>query len=173
MPGQRVGIAILAFAAIASCATPTEAKCSWRAFWCDEPPPNESPSPRERSRPDLVIEDIVLKAPARTKPQDPDSIVVNTVVANKGDDARNGFIVTCWFPCKEENWSPMYFSGMRAINGLAAGRSVVLGDDAWLSLSDCPFAAQRKFTCKVDSDNTVDESDETNNERSEVLLTGR
>jgi hypothetical protein len=117
--------------------------------------------------PDLVITDIILK----NRRSDSREIIVNTVVRNIGAvDAIDGFIVRCSYSC---NGNPHnYFSGMQATNGLAAGKQMTLGDDSWLSLSGCSFVGDREFHCIVDADQHVSELDESNNTRSEVLLTG-
>lgn len=128
------------------------------------PPP---PPPTINPLPDLVVADILLKP----KPANyPDDVIVNTVVRNDGADATVGFIVWCSFSC---NGSPTYFSGMQMTNGLGAGQSATLGDDSLLSLSSCSFTSQREFTCTVDSENLVTESNESNNELTETLLTDR
>lgn len=117
--------------------------------------------------PDLVLTDIILKPKLA---QYPDDVIINTVVRNNGADTRQGFIVGCTCTC---NGNPMYFSGMRISNGLKSNQEVTLGDDSLLSLSNCSFEAQRQFTCTVDPDKLVDESDESNNTRTETLLTSR
>ncbi len=137
---------------------------------CDEAPPVTSPpGPNPPSQPDLVVADIVLKPKPAGYGYD-DDIIVNTVVRNNGAGTGQGFTVWCTYNC---NGNPQYFSGMQATNGLSANQEVTLGGDALLSLSSCSFASQRQFTCTVDTDNLVAESDESNNERTETLLTGR
>lgn len=136
------------------------------------PPPPPRP-PTQSSLPDLALLDIILKSgpqPGAHK----DEVIINTVIQNMGANATQGFNVWCEFQCREEpNQSPTYFSGMNLPNGLASGQKVTLGDDSWLSLSDCPFRASRTFTCQVDKEDYVKESNEANNTLKEILMTGR
>lgn len=141
---------------------------------CTTPtPPPLPPQPTTPSLPDLVLLDIILKSGPQAGDHQ-DEVIINTVVQNQGVNATQGFNVWCEFRCREEpNWSPTYFSGMNLPNGLGSGQTVTLGDDSWLSLSDCPFRGSRTFTCEVDKENYVQESNETNNTLQEVLMTGR
>ena len=129
-----------------------------------QPPPSLPPS-----LPDLVLTDIILK-PKPAGYGYEDDIIINTVVRNNGADCKQGFVVWCSFTC---DGNPTYFSGMQAINGLGSNQEVTLGDDTLLSLSSCSFQSQREFSCTVDSENVVTESDESNNTWTEILLTGR
>lgn len=135
-----------------------------------EPP---TPTPITPPLPDLVLLDIILKSGPQPGNYE-DEVIINTVVQNRGANATQGFNVWCEFRCREEpNWSPTYFSGMNLPNGLGGGQTVTLGDDSWLSLSECPFRGSRTFSCQVDVEDYVKESDETNNTLEEVLMTGR
>ncbi|GIK72988.1 MAG: hypothetical protein BroJett021_19760 [Chloroflexota bacterium] len=135
-----------------------------------EPP---TPEPTTPPLPDLILLDIILKSGPQPGAYE-DQVIINTVVQNIGANATQGFNVWCEFQCKEEpNWSPTYFSGMNLPNGLGAGQTITLGDDSWLSLSDCPFRGSRTFTCRADAEDYVKESDETNNVREEIIMTGR
>lgn len=137
---------------------------------CDEAPPVTSPpGPNPPSQPDLVLTDIVLKPRPANYGTD-DDVIVNTVVRNNGAAANQGFSVWCSYSC---NGNAQFFSAMKATNGLPANQEITLGDDSLLSLSSCSFEAQREFTCIVDNDKLVAESDESNNELTETLLTGR
>ncbi len=143
---------------------------------CDEPTPytHEEPQPPSKpSLPDLVLTDIVLK-PKPAGYGYKDDVIINTVVRNNGANATQGFNVWCSFQCKDPSTnSPTYFSGMELPNGLGSGKQATLGGDALLDLSGCSFKGSRKFTCYVDQENYVNESDETNNQLEEILLTGR
>lgn len=136
-------------------------------------PPPPAPRPTTPPLPDLQLLDIILKPkPAGYGSQD--DVIINTVVRNNGADATQGFRVWCSFQCKDPAASsPTFFSGMNLPNGLGGGQQVTLGDDSLLSLSDCPFRDSRRFTCEVDQEDYVKESDETNNTLEEVLMTGR
>lgn len=137
------------------------------------PPPTQPPPPTKPPLPDLVLLDIILKPkPANYGQQD--DVIINTVVRNNGSDATQGFNVWCEFQCKDPATnSPTYFSGMQIENGLGSGQQMTLGDDTLLSLSDCLFRDSRKFTCTVDGEDYVKESDEANNTLEEILMTGR
>ena len=140
---------------------------------CDDALPTKSapqpPPPSSADLPDLVLTDIILK-PKPTDYGSKDHVIINTVVGNNGADCKQGFVVWCSFTC---DGNPTYFSGMQVPNGLGSRQEVVLGDDALLSLSSCSFQSQRKFSCTVDADDVVTESDESNNAWTEVVLTGR
>jgi len=143
-------------------------------FGCDDgsyqPPP---PKPTTPSLPDLVLLDIILKPKSQGYGYE-DDVIINTVVRNDGANATQGFTVWCSFQCKDPSTnSPTYFSGMELNNGLGSGQQETLGDDTLLSLSDCPFRDSRKFTCVVDQEDYVAESNENNNTLEEVLMTGR
>ena len=116
-----------------------------------------------------MLTDIIVKPKPAGYGYD-DDVIINTVARNNGGDCREGFIVRCSFTC---DGNETYFSGMEVTNGLGANEEVTLGDDALLSLSSCSFQSQRQFSCSVDADGLVAESDELNNSRSEDLLTGR
>jgi hypothetical protein len=139
---------------------------------CDDSQPTGSepqPQPSPSNLPDLVVTDIILKPkPAGYGQQD--DVIINTVVRNNGADCKQGFLVWCSYSC---DGNPTYFSGMQATNGLGSNQEITLGDDALLSLSSCSFRSQRQFSCTVDADNIVTESNESNNTLTEVLLTGR
>lgn len=138
---------------------------------CDgpRPSPQQPQSSTSNNLPDLVLINIVLKAKPPGYGQR-DDVIVNTVVRNNGADCRQGFIVRCSYGC---SGNPQYFGGMRVTNGLGRNQEITLGDDTLLSLSGCSFESQRQFTCTVDAEALVAESDESNNSRTEVLLTGR
>ena len=140
---------------------------------CSTATPPPPPPPTKPPLPDLQLLDIILKPkPAGYGYQD--DVIINTVVRNNGANATQGFGVWCSFQCKDPAVSsPTYFSGMNLPNGLGGGQQVTLGDDSLLSLSDCPFRGSRTFTCVVDQEDYVKESDETNNTLEEVLMTGR
>jgi hypothetical protein len=134
--------------------------------------PTQEPAPGGNgaaSQPDLVLTDIIVK-PKPAAYGTGDDVIINSVVRNNGADCRQGFIVRCSFNC---DGSETYFSGMQVTNGLGSNQEVALGEDALLSLSSCSFQSQRRFSCSVDADNLVAESDESNNSRTEDLLTGR
>ena len=119
--------------------------------------------------PDLVVSDIVLNEVADGN----GDVVVSVVVQNRGASTSQGFEVACECECKSFPGSPVYFSPGKLPNGLGGGQQATVGGDSLLSLSGCPIATQRKFTCTVDPGKVVDEADESNNSLAKVLLTGR
>jgi len=131
-----------------------------------QPQPSPTSAP---NLPDLVLTDIILK-PKPAGYGDAADVIINTVVRNNGAACTQGFIVWCSFSC---SGNPMYFSGMQATNGLGSNQEITLGDDSLLSLSSCSFQSPREFVCTADSENYVVESNESNNSRTEMLLTGR
>jgi len=138
---------------------------------CGKAPPGQTqPSPTSApGLPDLVLTDIILKPKPAGYGYESD-VIINTVVRNDGAACTQGFVVWCSFSC---SGNPRYFSGMELPNGLGSNQQITLGDDALLSLSDCSFQPQREFVCTADSENHVAESNESNNDRTEVLQTGR
>jgi hypothetical protein len=130
----------------------------------------------ESRLPDLVLTNIILK-PKPAGYGYENEVIVNTVVRNNGADCEQGFAVWCWFTCAKPQSNSQTYFGMDVTNGLGRNQEVTVGDDALLDLSDCSFQSQREFTCEVDSPfnagNVVAESDESNNTRTETLLTGR
>lgn len=140
---------------------------------CIVPTPTPSapqpPPPSSSDLPDLILTDIIFK-PKPAGYGYEDDIIINTVVRNNGVDTQQGFVVWCSFSC---DGNQTYFSGMQVTNGLGSQQEITLGDDTLLSLSSCSFQSQREFSCTVDSDNFVEEVDESNNTWAEILLTGR
>ncbi len=131
-------------------------------------PSDSGPGFDQNSRPnlpDLVILDITLR-----KTNDPEFVIINTVVRNNGASSGAGFIVGCQFACSN---SMTYFSGMKVENGLSSNQEVTLGGNAELHLGGCSFTDRREFTCTVDADGLVNEINENNNTLTETLLTGR
>ncbi|MBP1704852.1 MAG: hypothetical protein H6Q36_591 [Chloroflexi bacterium] len=139
---------------------------------CDDEQAGGSPAsspPQSADEPDLVLADIILVPRPADYGYEGD-VIINTVIRNEGADCTQAFVVWCSFDC---DGSATYFSGMDAPNGLPGGREITLGDDALLSLSSCSSLPERRFSCTVDSENRVAESDESDNTREEVLPTGR
>jgi subtilase family serine protease len=127
---------------------------------------NNNDGNRNPSQPDLEITDIS----ARRESGYPDDVIINAVVHNRGSAFNEDFAVWCEYSC---NGNPNFFAVGTVQNGMGAGASQTLGGDTLLSLSACSVSSFREFTCTADPDGFIDESNESNNERTENLNTGR
>ncbi|NDJ77266.1 MAG: hypothetical protein GYB65_13510 [Chloroflexi bacterium] len=121
-----------------------------------------------QTQPDLEITDLDV---VETSGDDVDFTVT---IHNRGSSINRDFVVRCEVPCRTEpGWSPTYFGYNYDRGSMGAGQSVTLGEGVWLNLGDCPFSTYREFTCDVDAENNVDESNEGNNTYSESIYTNR
>lgn len=120
---------------------------------------------RNPSQPDLEITDITSRSGSN-----PDDVIINATVRNNGASFNEDFVVRCEYTC---NGNANFFTVGVVRNGMGAGESQTLGGDTLLSLSTCSMSSFREFSCTADVDGFINETNESNNTRTENLNTGR
>lgn len=116
--------------------------------------------------PDLVVSDIVLAPPPQGY-ENQEVIFIAATIRNLGADCDKEISIACDFACRGD--SRRYIGGMK-LAFLARGSEAVVGDRSPVELSDCFFSSRLKFTCTVDHNRKVAETEEGNNSLTKSLL---